>query len=350
MAIESDSRERMRVLLEKVDEEKRVAENRINGRFASLGFAEGQAQKWLSKVLPKAAVGTLLAGVIFAAVVTGSGLTRAAESRQITYSVIETQSDLAIEDVPASKLVIPTKTPEAKKAKEMGSAIELIAKRTIEQFNYKDFFYPVSSQEALPDSYPEKQAELGLEEMGGIKVAKIALPDLKKLLSDAQKTGFRPQLVSGFRSIDYQKQVFERNVQKEMSEDFSRRDATNRAKEYSAEPGYSEHHLGLAVDVLDGKNSDWDFARANYDRGFYGWLRQHAHEYGFVLSYPTSADNIQKSKPGSGYGSAEPWHMRFVGKEAARYLYQKDYLNSNNPITVDSFLQQVHQSIKGEKR
>ncbi len=80
------------------------------------------------------------------------------------------------------------------------------------------------------------------------------------------------------------------------------------AEQISARPGYSEHQLGLAVDVYDpaGCNVDECFARTVSGR----WLADNASRFGFVIRYPAGAESV------TGY-QYEPWHLRFVGTELA---------------------------------
>ena len=86
--------------------------------------------------------------------------------------------------------------------------------------------------------------------------------------------------------------------------------------------GYSEHETGLALDILVSGNSNMD----NTQEVFPGnqWLRAHCAEYGFILRYPKEKEEIT----GIDY---EPWHFRYVGKEAARYLTKYD-------LTLEEFL------------
>ena len=88
------------------------------------------------------------------------------------------------------------------------------------------------------------------------------------------------------------------------------------AREYVAEPGTSEHELGLAVDINAGGETDsWTL---------YDWLAEHAHEYGFILRYPEDKTLIT----GINY---EPWHYRYVGKDAAEEIYERG-------ITLEEYL------------
>ncbi|WP_170143634.1 M15 family metallopeptidase [Brockia lithotrophica] len=117
---------------------------------------------------------------------------------------------------------------------------------------------------------------------------------LEALFRDAQAAGFRPILVSGFRSYELQATLYGNR--------------TDEPHIYSvAPPGASEHQTGLAADILEeGRGMDATFA----DTPFGKWLAAHAPEYGFVLRYPRGKESVTRVV-------FEPWHFRYVGREAA---------------------------------
>ena len=74
-----------------------------------------------------------------------------------------------------------------------------------------------------------------------------------------------------------------------------------------AVPGTSEHQLGLAVDI----NANPDNST---DEEVYAWLAENAWQFGFILRYPQDKTQIT----GIQY---EPWHYRYVGREAAAHIH-----------------------------
>ncbi len=87
----------------------------------------------------------------------------------------------------------------------------------------------------------------------------------------------------------------------------------------TAEPGFSEHEIGLAVDIRDGESSD------AASSGVAAWLRENAWQYGFILRYPQGSEE----STGMAYN---PWHYRYVGEAAAAQIQQlgitlEDYVN-----------------------
>lgn len=131
-------------------------------------------------------------------------------------------------------------------------------------------------------------------------------PEAKKafnqMKNDAQKnSGIYLNIVSGYRSYSYQKKLYENYV---------KRDGRKLADTYSARPGHSEHQTGLAFDINRASDS---FAQTPAA----GWLAKHCYEYGFIIRYPKDKVHI------TGF-QYEPWHIRYVGKELAKYLYENN--------------------------
>lgn len=90
------------------------------------------------------------------------------------------------------------------------------------------------------------------------------------------------------------------------------------ANKYVAKPGKSEHQSGLAIDVTnESRCMDKSSKEAQ-------WLANNAYRYGFILRYPEGKEDI------TGY-NYEPWHIRYVGKKAAKYIY-------NNNLTLEECL------------
>lgn len=225
--------------------------------------------------------------------------------------------------------------------------------------------YPVAVGVRLPSTYPYDSAYTPLTTLpNGQQFASFAVQALNDLINAAAGAGWTAVVSSGFRSITDQTTVFERNVAAELAAaanagtPITRAEAETRASRYSAPPGKSEHHLGTAVDLIDANhngNDRYDYARQNWNNGFYRWLRENAHTYGFVISYPYGGSNIQDSKTGSGYLSNEPWHVRYLGLPTdpvtpphvnhAAVLFGQGYLSPTSGPTVQSYLLALPQSV-----
>lgn len=129
---------------------------------------------------------------------------------------------------------------------------------------------------------------------------------LEAMFAKAEKDKAKLAAISAHRSFEYQKKLYD---------EYSKRDGQKAADTFSARPGHSEHQLGLALDVrgADGKDA-LDPAFKNTTAGT--WLAAHAHEFGFVIRYPEHAKAVTGYEP-------EPWHLRFVGPEVARFLHER---------------------------
>ena len=142
--------------------------------------------------------------------------------------------------------------------------------------------------------------------------ARIA-DDMKAMIAAAKADGVELIFCSVFRSIERQTTNFNNYVEARMKEhhDWTREQAIEYTSHIIAVPGTSEHHTGLAADIVTPS-----YQRLN--EGFaktaaFKWLYAHCAEYGFILRYAKDKQDITKI-------IYEPWHYRYVGKEAATII------------------------------
>lgn len=174
----------------------------------------------------------------------------------------------------------------------------------------------VNADHAVPRGWNVELTTLS----NGEQVASMIYPDLQEMFDDMRAQGIYPFVRAGYRSREMQEQVLEDRIASYRSEGYSKSRARELALETVAEPGTSEHELGLAVDI----NADDD--RSTGDE-VYAWLAENAYKYGFIQRYPEDKTEIT----GIDY---EPWHYRYVGKSAAREIYNsgeclEEYLGEN---------------------
>lgn len=148
----------------------------------------------------------------------------------------------------------------------------------------------------------------------------------------AETAGFPLVMVSAYRSVSSQQAVFSQNVQEVMSsKGVSEDEATKITKQTITVPGYSEHHTGLAVDVVDQNwynNYPSQLLEASYgDQPGAKWIAENAPKFGFIIRYPKDRQDITKI-------TYEPWHLRYVGKESAEYITKHD-------LTLEEYLNQL---------
>ncbi len=137
-----------------------------------------------------------------------------------------------------------------------------------------------------------------------IQGERLAVDALMTMLRAAHKDGLTIwQISAGYRSVAYQQQLFDDQVYAYRQDGMTGTQARAKTRQTVADPGASEHHLGLAFDVTV-PGEQFSNTRQSV------WLAQHCWEYGFILRYPADKVNIT----GISY---EPWHIRYVGVEHA---------------------------------
>jgi D-alanyl-D-alanine carboxypeptidase len=124
-------------------------------------------------------------------------------------------------------------------------------------------------------------------------------------------------LVSGYRSYDYQKGLYEKKVNKMIERGLTLDQAKLEAATIVAPPGCSEHQTGLAIDVTAYAMKDFeDPLCEEFENTLQSkWMLSNGYHFGFILRYPK--DKIMLT--GITY---EPWHYRYVGKENARKIHE----------------------------
>lgn len=142
------------------------------------------------------------------------------------------------------------------------------------------------------------------------RLRKEAAIKFEEMAAEALKNGYKIYAGSTYRSYDYQLGLYNRYVAK---------DGFDEAETYSARAGYSEHQLGLAVDIINGK---WEYLSENDEE--YEWLIDNSYKYGFILRYPRGKEYI------TGY-VFEDWHFRYLGIDLATKVY-------NSKLTYDEYV------------
>ena len=137
-----------------------------------------------------------------------------------------------------------------------------------------------------------------------------AVDELNAMLAAANEDGVNLLVISCFRTINYQTNLYNREVDKWLNQGYNETDAKAKAATIVAVPGTSDHNLGLAVDLNSVEESFQNTRQ-------FTWLQEYAEEYGFVMRYPKHKQDITKI-------IYEPWHYRYVGKEAAKEMNDLD--------------------------
>lgn len=171
----------------------------------------------------------------------------------------------------------------------------------------KTFALPV---DYTPDDLvrPNVPFSFGNQDIEKSYLRKEAAEALEKMFAAAKKDGIQLYAASGYRSYSRQQEVFEAEVAQS---------GEKKAAQVVAIPGNSEHQTGLAMDITS--ESANFFLNEEFGKKPEGnWLQENAHKFGFILRYPKGKEKI------TGY-QYEPWHFRYVGKEAASVMYERNW-------------------------
>lgn len=163
----------------------------------------------------------------------------------------------------------------------------------------------VNEKNSIPKNYSFELTELS----NGRSIDSRIYPELQAMFDNMRSSGIYPIVGEGFRTADEQKQMMSDKINAYIDMGYSRRESKELAEQAVAAVGNSEHQLGLAVDI----NAD---ESCSTNEEVYEWLAQNAYKYGFILRYPADKTDIT----GIEY---EPWHYRYVGKEAAAEIFSR---------------------------
>lgn len=149
------------------------------------------------------------------------------------------------------------------------------------------------------------------------------------LQTAASKDGIKITIFSGYRSYEYQADLFAREIVEK----------GDQAPLYTTRPGHSEHQLGTAIDVA------WPGVALGVndvrnDR-LYTWLNDNAHSFGFVISYPYKTSDTwpyhNRWMPAVTEYIYEPWHIRYIGIALIQEIYSAGYLNPGRDVIPQDF-------------
>lgn len=176
----------------------------------------------------------------------------------------------------------------------------------------------VNKTHPVPDDYEVKLTTL----KGDMKCDERVLEPLKEMLNGAKNDGIDLMVVSPYRDYQLQERLFLRKINAYMDLGMSYLESYKLAAQKVIMPGASEHQLGIAFDIVVNYHAVLDYEYGDTPAG--KWLVENCADYGFILRYPRGKEEIT----GIEY---EPWHFRYVGKEAATYIME-------NGLTLEEFL------------
>lgn len=157
----------------------------------------------------------------------------------------------------------------------------------------------------------------------GYSVDSRIADEARQMLADAKEAGLHIIMCSAYRSVERQKTLFDECMREYIKSGMGHWDAYQETILKIAEPGKSEHALGLALDLISNQYTELDKRQETTKEA--KWLAENCHKYGFILRYPPEKTEIT----GIIY---EPWHYRYVGEEHAKKIHELG-------VTLEEYLQ-----------
>ncbi len=197
----------------------------------------------------------------------------------------------------------------------------------IEPQDKYEYVFLVNPDNKLASDYvPEDLTDCGHTRNDGRAVQKLrrnAAEALKAFLAEGKMCGVTDVTVtSAYRSYEYQDYLFNLYCSQHQHKFSTREECEKYVLTFSTKPGTSEHQSGLCVDMHNIPSAEVYFAEKPEAK----WLAENCYRFGFILRYPEDKTDIT----GITY---EPWHFRFVGREAATEMYE-------NGLCLEEYIKQ----------
>ncbi len=173
----------------------------------------------------------------------------------------------------------------------------------------------VNRSNPIPKGYDVKLTQLRNNQSVDSRI----YPSLQKIFDDMRAAGLTPVISSSYRTAEKQQSLLDEKIADYQKEGHSDKEAEKLAKAWVAVPGTSEHQLGMAVDIT---STDRNSQNPSI---IWEWLMKNSYKYGFILRYPEDKEEITNT-------IYEPWHYRYVGKTAAKEIYERQ-------ICLEEYLQ-----------
>ena len=168
-----------------------------------------------------------------------------------------------------------------------------------------------------------KLAELNpqLVDVEEIKVDSRIAEQTKQFLAAARAVAPEESLISGYRSVEEQTEIYNERVAQLEATGLPHEEAERQAQTQVQVPGASEHQTGLAIDMSAPNGQSEEVAQQ---------IIALAPQYGFVLRYPEGKNAIT----GVDY---ENWHFRYVGVENAQYM-------AKHQLVLEEYIQKLKEA------
>jgi len=174
--------------------------------------------------------------------------------------------------------------------------------KNIEKVNDYKYILVNKKNKLNSDFIPDNLVEVKYCSLDNFYLEEETANAYEQMCLDSINEGLNISITSAYRSYDEQKELYNT---------YLKLYGKSYVDKYVAVPGHSEHQTGLAIDL---ESLECDIFRNSKE---YLWVKKNAHNYGFIIRYQEGKEKI------TGYG-AEEWHIRYVGKNAAEYIYKNN--------------------------
>lgn len=171
----------------------------------------------------------------------------------------------------------------------------------------------VNRTHRITEDYPVETKECGSATAINKTLQTEAAEAFLSMQAAAARDGVDVRMQSGYRSVSYQKKLYDNKTQYYRNKGLSEAAAREKDAAIVNPPGCSEHNCGLAADLNSPEHTTLDTGFA--DTAAFRWLCENAEQYGFILRYPKEAEAVTEI-------TYEPWHWRYVGPENAALISQ----------------------------
>ena len=171
----------------------------------------------------------------------------------------------------------------------------------------------INKQHPIPEGYEFKLGTIKAIK-GNMQCDERIIEDLLLMMQAAKDDGVNLLIQSPYRTLDRQEFLFNKKIKNYMGQGLSYMDSYKIASQTVTVPGSSEHQVGLSLDIACDTYPYLEVGFGDTEAG--KWLAEHSCEYGFNLRYPLGKEHIT----GIEY---EPWHFRYVGREAAMIMKEE---------------------------
>ena len=182
----------------------------------------------------------------------------------------------------------------------------------------------VNDWNPLPPGYDDNVTMANISGDAGTKQVDARMLDALKKMLEAGKA-YNIGVQSAYRSATKQGELYWRQVNQWKSTYKDPILLQTKAGEIVKRPGFSEHNIGLAVDLYG--SGDYSLTETFERTEAYKWLIANCADYGFILRFPKGKESIT----GVVY---EAWHFRYVGDAATAHAIM------DNGLCLEEYLQQ----------